>query len=622
MADEIDELIGKVMAGQKSDDAIAQWQQGANQARDQSLVARIQDDQQADPEIEALIHGAQDPLARALPRGNVLDKDAQTRRTQIESPEMPSQMINRMLSELVQVGAPTLGGMALGPIGATAGGAIGSGIAEMLDPSQTREAALLRLGLNTLAGPMAEGAARGGLALSKVAGRGVAKVASKVAPTVVPPVRKFAENQIGKAAGYMASSIKKLGAEDMRKTARIALDEGVFGPRKGNALQRAASWLDGSEKTLARANAVQDASGKKLQAMRDLADRADPGEPLAPMLKQISDDLSQENVTPGIIPGTSDAAALQQHLVDTINNVKAIARQGTKNAPVKSGPVGDRDFWEMSKDEIRESLKRAPSTMPEGPNLSLPTTRAKKLEELAMKQHRHEVAKAIVNGQNVPKKVLADYPELADLAPSKGNASTLARGKKYFGRKTYKDPQERAAYATRDEAARGRLQDAEDRTFARVEQNTGQKGLAAEFQRQKDVYGAMERLANEKGGVTESRVARDIGNNQVFGMTPQLAAIGGAVGGGELPAGITALLSRFLYQRGNQLAGLGADRLIADVIQKNARGGGLAHFLSSLDQGSVAPVLARILAQGGGHAGVGLARDELDQRHPGLGLAR
>lgn len=150
------------------------------------------------------------------------------------------------------------------------------------------------------------------------------------------------------------------------------------------------------------------------------------------------------------------------------------------------------------------------------------------------------------------------------------SASALGELKGYLAGRIYSDPLlSPAALAgrikPRTEVARGVVQGAEDDLFARL----GSPEEAAQFGGAKRTYGAMERAKE----ALEQRIARDVGNNQVFGLSNQLGAIlgGSALGGPAGGAGALtgALGTRFLHQRGNQLSSVAADRL-AQVLQSDA----------------------------------------------------
>lgn len=156
---------------------------------------------------------------------------------------------------------------------------------------------------------------------------------------------------------------------------------------------------------------------------------------------------------------------------------------------------------------------------------------------------------------------IQDIVAHADPATGRINAAQLARAKRLLAQKAYSNSLQvpetlGGQLAPRTETARGILQGAEDDLVARVLPER-----AGEFQRAKDVYGALEKLTNPRFGAIEARANRDLGNNQIFGFTPLVAGTGGAAAfGGPSALGIAAI-ARLGHQRGNQVTALTANRL-------------------------------------------------------------
>jgi hypothetical protein len=155
---------------------------------------------------------------------------------------------------------------------------------------------------------------------------------------------------------------------------------------------------------------------------------------------------------------------------------------------------------------------------------------------------------------------LQDIASYADPSTGKITAHGLAELKKLLADRAYANALQvpetlGGALAPRTEVARGVVQGAEESAAAGA-------GLAAPFQRGKDIYGAMARLTDPRTGTLTSRVARDLGNNQVFGMGQSLAGIAAsAATANPVVGGATLLGSRLLYQRGNQISATAANRI-------------------------------------------------------------
>lgn len=167
---------------------------------------------------------------------------------------------------------------------------------------------------------------------------------------------------------------------------------------------------------------------------------------------------------------------------------------------------------------------------------------------------------------------LQDIAAYADPSTGKITAEGLAAVKKLLADRAYANalqvPETLAgALAPRTETARGFVQGAEETAAAGA-------GLSVPFQRGKDVYGAMARLTDPRSGALTARVARDLGNNQVFGMGQSLGAIGAAAATSNPVVGGAALLgSRLLYQRGNQISSTAADRIARLAAARNSPAG-------------------------------------------------
>jgi hypothetical protein len=156
---------------------------------------------------------------------------------------------------------------------------------------------------------------------------------------------------------------------------------------------------------------------------------------------------------------------------------------------------------------------------------------------------------------------IQDIVAHADPATGRVNAAQLARAKRLLAQRAFSNSLQvpetlGGQLAPRTERARGILQGAEDDLVARA-----LPGRAGEFQRAKDVYGGLEKLTNPRFGATEARANRDLGNNQVFGLTPLVAGAGGSAAGGGLTGLGIAAIARLAHQRGNQIASLTANRL-------------------------------------------------------------
>lgn len=155
-----------------------------------------------------------------------------------------------------------------------------------------------------------------------------------------------------------------------------------------------------------------------------------------------------------------------------------------------------------------------------------------------------------------------DLLAYADPQTGRIGAEALAKLKRDLADTVYTDPLLSAAQLTgrlkpRTEIARGVVQGAEEDLAGRVLSPEDFESFLA----QKSRYGAMSKAQE----ALEQRVARDAGNNQVFGLSNQLGGIiGGTALGGPL-AGVGALGgavgTRLLYQRGNQISATAANRL-------------------------------------------------------------
>lgn len=158
---------------------------------------------------------------------------------------------------------------------------------------------------------------------------------------------------------------------------------------------------------------------------------------------------------------------------------------------------------------------------------------------------------------------LQDIAAHAD--PSTGiiTATGLARVKKLLADRAYANALQvpetlGGLLGPRTEVARGFVQGAEEAAAA-------QAGLGEPFGRAKSLYGAMARLTDPRSGTLTARVARDLGNNQVFSLSGQLGGVTGAVLGGGPGGGLGAAAglagTRFAYQKGNQIAAVTANRI-------------------------------------------------------------
>jgi hypothetical protein len=483
--------------------------------------------------------------------------------------ETPPEQSAQRLRTMAEVGIPLAAGALLGPEMIPPARA---GVTGLAAAAPAIQALLVRMGLMGTAGvagselgqvlgPTDEDpAARRETAFTlNAAGEPLGAAASTAAHAMVPPARKFAEEQAAKALGFLYSTLRLAGRDEARRVGRVALDEDVI---RGLGLAS-------HETLLGRAEGVQDVAGKTLGEIRAEVDQLGAGTSTDDIVAEIRRVLGDE-----IVPGEADEALLRGHLDRTTQDVEAYAREGARNAPVV-GPEGDRALWEMTPRDVQSSVVHAPSR-PEGflPGL-----------EIEQAAHLEEVVRALRAGQQVPPEVLEAMPELAALFPENMNASALAELKRTFARRAYGEtgrvPETlMGEFAPRTEAARAVVQGAEDDLVARLRPER-----ADEFQDSKDIYGAMERLVDPKHGVTEAAASRALGNNQVFGLSSQLAGLAGRT---PLEGGLGMMLTKLLWGRGNQMSALASDRL--------------AQALGQLTPERAA-VLARVLMQSAGQAG-------------------
>jgi len=511
-----------------------------------------------DPDLEALLDAndpaKRSPLGGAPLRGGAfpLALEGPLRQHEPQHTITPEE-IARGQRFILETGIPLAAGALLGPAGAGATrGALtgGRGLAALAPAAQEL---LARTGLMGLASVM--GAEAGNLVdppaseEEAAARRNSAGAAGLLGETAIPgglglaggmvkPLLRFADRQAAKAGGFALASLNRASRDEATRVGRVMREQGVLGWRPVNA-----------ETLLQRAEAVQAREGRRLGDIRAEVDLASPGASVDDMLEEIRSVLGGDQATlRDIVPGSSTEQALLRQLSAAEGDVRSFARQGAKDAPVV-GPEGDRAFWEMPRAQVIESSTFAPHI---GPNQST------MYDELA--GHRQAIEDALRAGQPVPAQVLRDYPELAEIYPDFANTSTLGALKKQFADLAYeyggqagRSPDTLGGMiAPRWEDARGVVQGAEEGLVAGARPE-----LFDEFMRAKDTYGAMERLTNARTGVAEAAANRALGNNQVFGLTSQLAALSGRTGE-PLEAGLRAAIARFLHQRGNQLTAKGA----------------------------------------------------------------
>lgn len=156
-------------------------------------------------------------------------------------------------------------------------------------------------------------------------------------------------------------------------------------------------------------------------------------------------------------------------------------------------------------------------------------------------------------------RVVQDLYAYTSPATGKISAEGLASLKKMLADTVYTDPLLSAAQVTgalrpRTETARGVVQEAEERLARRV---LPPDEFAA-FGRAKTRYGAMSKAQE----ALEQRLARDVGNNQVFGLSPLLTGIGASAYGNPAAGLLAAFGTRFASQRGNQISATAAQRLV------------------------------------------------------------
>lgn len=343
-----------------------------------------------------------------------------------------------------------------------------------------------------------------------------------------PRLRRTAENQGAKALGFLYSLLRQSTRDEARRVAREALDAGVISP------------LASSETMLARAEGAQARAGERLREIRAAVDETGIGEPVGPILAE------QRRVLSDFTPGTGDAVPLGAHRDQVARDLIAQARTSGTRFPQQRG-AADAPY-RILRDQYTGRLLPGNATQAQFDEFARRTA-----------EHRHSVAQALVEGKPVASEVLEDYPDLVEaLFPRDISAEGLAVAKRYRAGKAYQNAQQvpetlGGTLGARDEAARAVLQEAEDRLIERVRPD-----LAEDFQRQKDIYGAMERLTNPRSGATEARASRDLGNNQVF----NIPMIGGLVRGQDpVEASAIALAVRFAHQRGNQIVSVATDRL-------------------------------------------------------------
>ncbi len=148
-----------------------------------------------------------------------------------------------------------------------------------------------------------------------------------------------------------------------------------------------------------------------------------------------------------------------------------------------------------------------------------------------------------------------DILVFADPKTGKLNASALAELKKFLGDRIFTNPMVTPQALTgrikpRTNIARAQIQKAEEdfvkSTLSAKEFN--------DFIRIKRAYGDLQTAQS----VLKDRIARDLGNNQLFGLSTQLGAITGATAGGGALGGAGAAtgaaVTRILHQRGNQFS--------------------------------------------------------------------
>lgn len=173
-----------------------------------------------------------------------------------------------------------------------------------------------------------------------------------------------------------------------------------------------------------------------------------------------------------------------------------------------------------------------------------------------------------------------DLEAYADPSTGKIGAESLAKLKKMFSDTVYTDPlispaQLTGALKPRTETARGVVQGAEEALAGRVLSPDDFGG----FQAAKVRYGAMAKAEE----ALKQRAAKDLGNNQVFGLSTQLAtllgatAAGGAAGyaaGGDIGSlgkGLAVgAAARFGYLKGNQITATAANRLAQLAASSNS----------------------------------------------------